>query len=401
MGTGNLIFEIFIMVFCIGWWISCLIMVRIAGRLRIFEKEAPAELRTLPKLSIIIPACNEAETIKEAVNTILEQDYPDLEILLIDDRSTDETGAIIDNFAEKDSRVKGVHIEKLPQGWLGKVNALNTGATMASGEWMLFTDADIHFSRGTLRKAVSLAVSDRADHFAILPLPIVGSFWFDVVIHTFGAMFLYGTGAVDAGSSGSKAFVGTGAFNLVRSSAFKNSEGFSWLKMEPVDDVGLGLMLRISGAKSSFAVTTSDISLVWYPSIRAMFKGVEKNFFGAVANYSLTRMVIVVAFIWAFALAPLAALISFNTPPLFMLGIVTYLFMALGAFFVGEKLGQKFFPLFMAQFGLLIVSIMFLRSGIICKLKGGIDWRGTRYKTEDLLAGQRLKMGVLRIKRPD
>jgi glycosyltransferase involved in cell wall biosynthesis len=401
MDTGNLIFEAYIIMFCMGWWISCLIMVRIASRIRIFEEETPPELKRWPKLSIIITACNEAETIKPAVNTLLEQDYPDLEILLIDDRSTDETGAIIDGIAEEDSRVKAVHIDKLPEGWIGKVNALDTGTKMANGEWMLFTDADIHFRQGTLRKAVSLAEADKTDHFALLPKPTANSFWFDVVIHTFGAIFLHGTGAVDVGRPGSKAFVGTGAFNLVRRIAFNNTEGFSWLKMEPIDDVGLGLMLSISGAKSSFAITIRDISLVWYPSIKAMFKGVEKNFFGAVANYSLIKMVIIVAFIWAFAFAPLAALMFFNVLPVFMLGIITYVFMAFGAFFVKEKFGQKFFPLFLAQFGLLMVSVMLLRSGIICKLKGGIDWRGTRYKTEDLLAGQRLKMGTFGIKKPD
>lgn len=376
-------------------------MIHIARRIRIFEKETPPELKRWPKLSIIITACNEAGTIKPAVNTLLEQDYPDFEILLIDDRSTDGTGAIIDGIAEEDSRVKAVHIEKLPEGWIGKVNALNTGTAKSDGEWLLFTDADVHFRKGTLRKALSWAETEKTDHLALLPKPIANSFWLDVVIHAFGAIFLQGTGAVNVGKPGSKAFVGTGAFNLVRRAAFNNTEGFSWLKMEPIDDVGLGLMLVISGAKSSFAITIRDISLVWYPSIKAMFKGVEKNIFGAVANYSLIRMVIFVAFIWAFALAPFAALMFFNVLPVFMLGIITYVFMAFGAFFIKEKFGQKFFPLFFVQFGLLIISVMFLRSGIMCKLKGGIDWRGTRYKTEDLLAGQRLKLGTLKMKKSD
>jgi len=376
-------------------------MVHIARRIRIFEEEAPPELKKWPKLSIIIPACNEAGTIKPAVNTLLEQDYPDFEILLIDDRSTDGTGAIIDGIAEEDSRVKAMHIEKLPEGWLGKVNALNTGTAKSTGEWLLFTDADVHFRQGTLRKALSLAETEETDHLALLPKPTANSFWFDVVIHAFGAMFLQGTGAADVGRPGSRAFVGTGAFNLVRRTAFNNTEGFSWLKMEPIDDVGLGLMLVISGAKSSFAITTRDISLVWYPSIKTMFKGVEKNLFGAVANYSLIRMVIFVAFIWAFALAPFAALMFFNVLPVFMLGIITYVFMIFGAFFVKEIFGHKFLPFFMVQIGLIIISIMFLRSGILCKLKGGIDWRGTRYKTEDLLAGQRLKLGTLRMKKSD
>lgn len=401
MSTGNLIFDAYIIVFCMVWCVACLRMIYIARRIRIFEKEAPPELEKWPKLSIIIPACNEAETIKPAVNTLLEQDYPDFEIVLINDRSTDGTGAIIDEIADKDPRVKAVHIEKLPDGWIGKVNALNTGTKLAVGDWMLFTDADVHLRQGTLRKALALAEADKADHLALLPKPTANSFWLDVVIHAFGAIFLQVTGAVDVGRPGSKSFVGTGAFNLVRRAAFDRTEGFSWLRMEPVDDVGLGLMLAISGAKSSYAIATRDISIIWYPSIKAMFKGVEKNLFGAAANYSLIRMGVIVALICAFALAPFAALMSFNVLPLFMLGIITYAFMAFGSLFMKEIFGQKFLPFFLAQFGLLIVSIMLLRSGIVCRLKGGIDWRGTEYKTEDLLAGQRLEAGVFRIKKSE
>jgi hypothetical protein len=171
--------------------------------------------------------------------------------------------------------------------------------------------------------------------------------------------------------------------------------------MEPIDDVGLGLMMSISGAKSTFAVAVHDISIVWYPSLKLMFRGVEKNFFGSIANYSLTRMVLIVAFAWAYAIAPFAAIFHFREPPVFFLGVMTYIFMAAGAFFISRRFKQKFFPLFLAQAGLFIVSVMLLRSGIICRRKGGIDWRGTRYKTEDLLAGQRLKLEKFRIKKSD
>jgi glycosyltransferase involved in cell wall biosynthesis len=376
-------------------------MVRIARRIRIFEEENPPALQRLPKLSIIIAACNEADTIEPAVVTLLEQDYQDLEIILVDDRSTDRTGEIIDGIAGRDARVKAVHIEKLPDGWIGKVNALNVGKEKSTGGWLLFTDADVHFRQGTLRKALALAEADKSDHLALLPKPTSNSFWFEVAVSTFGAMFLHGTRAVDVGKPGSGAFAGTGAFNLVRRSAFEKTKGFSWLRMEPIDDVGLGLMMSISGAKSTFAVAVRDISIVWYPSLKLMFRGVEKNFFGSVANYSLTRMLLIVAFVWAYAIAPFAAIFHFRELPVFFLGVMTYIFMASGAFFISRRFKQKFFPLFLAQAGLIIVSVMLLRSGIICRRKGGIDWRGTRYKTEDLLAGQRLKLEKFRIKKSD
>ena len=401
MSAGYLIYTAYIVIFCFAWWVSSFIMVRIARRIRIFEEENPPALQRLPKLSIIIAACNEADTIEPAVITLLEQDYPDLEIVLVDDRSTDGTGKIIDGIAGRDARVKAVHIEKLPDGWIGKVNALNIGTAKSTGEWLLFTDADVHFRQGTLRKALALAEEDKSDHLALLPKPTSNSFWFEVVVSAFGAMFLCGTGAVDVGKPGSGAFAGTGAFNLVRRSAFEKTEGFSWLRMEPIDDVGLGLMMSISGAKSAFAVAVRDISIVWYPSLKLMFRGVEKNFFGSAANYSFTRMILIVAFAWAYAIAPFAAIFHFRELPVFFLGVMTYIFMAAGAFFISRRFKQKLFPLFLAQAGLFIVSVMLLRSGIICRRKGGIDWRGTRYKTEDLLAGQRLKLEKFRIKKSD
>src|SRR6185503_6720653 len=98
-----------------------------------------------PKLSIIIPACNEAASIEAAVTSRLAQDYPDFEVCVIDDRSTDGTGAIVDRLAEGDPRVRAVHITELPEGWLGKVHALHRGVSIATGEWLLLSDADVHF----------------------------------------------------------------------------------------------------------------------------------------------------------------------------------------------------------------------------------------------------------------
>lgn len=399
MSAGNLILTSYIIIFCLAWWVSSFIIMRIARRIRIFEEENPSALEKFQKLSVIIAACNEADTIESAVVTLLEQDYPDIEIVLVDDRSNDGTGEIIDGIAKRDSRVKAVHIDKLPPGWIGKVNALNVGTAKSTGAWLLFTDADVHFRQGTLRKAVASAETDRSDHLAILPKPTSNSFWLEVVVSTFGAMYLYGTRAVDVGKPGSGAFAGAGAFNLVRRSAFEKTEGFSWLRMEPVDDVGLGLMMNVSGAKSSFAVAVREISIIWYPTLKSMFKGVEKNFFGSVANYSITRMTLIIAFAWAFAIAPFAAIFRFRELPVFFLGAFTVSFMAAGAFFISRRFKQKFLPFFLAPAGLIIVSLMLLRSGAVCLRRGGIDWRGTKYKTGELMAGQRLKLEGFRLRR--
>ena len=106
---------------------------------------------------VLIPACNEAQTIEKALRTLLQQEYPNLEVIVVNDRSEDDTGAIIDRIMRKNQRVRAVHIGHLPEGWLGKVHALKVASEKASGDFLLFSDADIHFSRDCLRRAVLYA----------------------------------------------------------------------------------------------------------------------------------------------------------------------------------------------------------------------------------------------------
>src|SRR6185369_5444580 len=102
-----------------------------------------------------VPACNEAGTIETALASLLAQDYPGLEIVLVDDRSSDGTGVIIDRLAASDPRISAIHVRDLPIGWLGKVHALQRGLERVRGALVLFTDADIYFAPGSLRRAVS------------------------------------------------------------------------------------------------------------------------------------------------------------------------------------------------------------------------------------------------------
>ena len=142
-----------------------------------------------PAVSVIVPACNEAANIESAVATLIRQDYPNFELILVDDRSTDGTGTIIDRFAASDQRIHALHVQVLPDGWLGKVHALERAVEAAKGDWLLFTDADVHFNAATLRRAVGFAVDRQLDHLALAPLALQASFLLDIVVHTFMLLF--------------------------------------------------------------------------------------------------------------------------------------------------------------------------------------------------------------------
>ena len=367
------------------------------ARLRLpqFHRLVVAAPLQWPLLSIVIPACNEAANIEASVESLLQQEYPNFELILVDDRSTDGTGQIIDRLALRDRRIRALHVQSLPAGWLGKVHALDRGVTVATGEWFLFTDADVHFAPGTLRQAISWVTANRIDHLALAPLAVQQSFLLDIVVHTFMLLFLIGTRAAGINRPNSRSFVGVGAFNLVRRAAFQRTLGFPWLRLEPCDDVGLGLMVKRAGGRCYFAFAQQHLTVVWYPSVAAMFKGLEKNLFGSTANYRWWVTVIGAFGLWAMAAAvPLAAFVGMTESRGLLFGaglaaLVLHVAFSLGALSQGWR---SRFSLLFAPAGLVMIGAMMLHAAWKCLAQGGIDWRGTRYPLEQLRAGQRVKL---------
>ena len=154
----------------IAYWLWVLYaLLRMTRAMPLLSDLTPPEPERWPTLSVVVAACNEADRIEAAARTLLEEDYPDLEIILVDDRSADSTGEILDRLAADDDRAKVLHITDLPDGWLGKVHALRCGLEASRGDFVLFTDADVHFAPGALRKAVAWCEDQGLDHLAAFP----------------------------------------------------------------------------------------------------------------------------------------------------------------------------------------------------------------------------------------
>ena len=377
-------------VFCLAWWfmygriLKTLFILNELGNLELEDPES------WPALNIVIAACNEEEGIDEAIRSLLQQDYPNLKIVLVNDRSNDNTGKIIDELAT-DERIKAIHIDELPENWLGKVHAQSVALNEVGGEWVLFTDADINFKQGALKKAVAYVLSKKADHLALLPDISTANYWLDVIIRTFGLMFLFTTRVHELERTDTQAVIGVGAFNLVRKSTLDKSKGIEWLRMEVADDVGMGLLIKCAGGKSAFAVAQQLISVNWYPSISAMFVGLEKNLFGAGAHYQITRLLVMVGLMWGLVFAPFIVLVTSTLQWLDILAMLTLLWIPVMMITLKVSSGTKYSVGLFVPLAQIIISLMMLWSGFMCLLRGGIIWRGTLYSIKQLKKYQRIK----------
>jgi len=387
------IFASFLIVLCGAWTGGFLYLIVSMRRLPRLERESPPAPSVWPRLSVIVPACNEAAHIESALASLVQQDYPNLEIILVNDRSMDGTGKIIDRFASSDARIHAVHVDQLPAGWLGKVHALQCGIQKATGTWLLFTDADVHFTGGTLRRAVAFALNQGCDHLALIPLTLQSGFWLDVVVRTFGLLFFVTTRAGSANRPSSKTFVGIGAFNLVRAQTLCRTQGFEWLRLEPADDVGLALMIKLAGGVSRLAIAYENLTVEWYPTVGAMFKGLEKNLFGPACYYHWWLMLIQVGVLCALAVAPLTALgwgLQQPSLPVLLSGLSAVVAHGIFSLVVDHR-GREAVDVLMLPVGLLMIGAMLIRAAYKCIQNGGVDWRGTHYSLAELRAGQRVR----------
>lgn len=232
-----------------------------------------------PSLSVIIAACNEELTIEQTIRRLVNQDYPNFEVVVVNDRSTDKTGVILEKLCLEYPQLKVVTITDLPENWLGKTHAIYEGVKHSSGEWLLFTDADVLFSPGSLKEPVHYALEHNLDHLAMAPDVFNGGIlyrafmtYISIVITTL-MMFT------------KKA--GTGAFNLVKRSVYDAVGGYKAVAMQVIDDISFGELIVDKGYKQFLGYSTPGfISVKWYNNLWETFHGLEKNQF-ATAKFSV------------------------------------------------------------------------------------------------------------------
>lgn len=335
-----------------------------------------------PSLTVIVPARNEADNIGTTLETLLVQQYRNLRVLAIDDRSTDKTRQIIDEFAERyPEQIGAIHIDYLPEGWLGKTFALEVGTRHSSSEYLLFTDADILFSPSSLRRAMAYAAMTQADHVVVFPTPEVKGRGEGMVLAFFSVLGMWITRPWRVSDPQARHdVIGVGAFNLVRREALEVLGGWEPQRLAVVEDVTLGRRMKAAGLRQRVAFGPDLVLVHWAKGARGIVRGLTKNLFASV-NFRTPLMLVACAAVLLLFLAPLPGLAWWPT--------MLPAFMAVCCIAASYRI-MSARSLIDARYGWLYPVAVFvmlwamLRSMLSVWMRRGVMWRGTFYPLREL-----------------
>jgi glycosyltransferase involved in cell wall biosynthesis len=358
------------------------------------------------RVSVIVPARNEEVSIEATLTMLLVLDYDNYEVIAVDDRSTDSTGEIMKRVAaltvhlpqppaedagrvghssELSPLLRIIHHLELPPGWMGKTHAMYMAAHEATGDWLLFTDADVLFKPDSLRRALAYAETERADHLVMFPHMVMKSAGEFMMIAFFQVMFLFGHRPWKVADPKAKDHMGVGAFNLVRRSTYEAVGTYEALRMEVVDDMKLGKVVKNAGFRQRNVFGGDLISIRWAHGAMGVVNNLTKNFFA------------VLSFQWWRALATAFGLAFLNLLP--FIGVwqahgwarVPYAVALFAMFSIYVGMSQRsgvpfyYFLLHPVSTSLFIYTLM--KSTVLTLWNDGIDWRGTKYNLDELRKG--------------
>lgn len=337
-----------------------------------------------PRVSVIFAARDEKGKAGPAATTMLLQDYPELEVIAVDDRSADGTGDELR--ALSDARLRVLRVDELPAGWLGKTHALHRGAAAAEGEWLLFTDADVHFRPSTVRRAVVAARRRGLDHLTLFPELDLPGYLEGVFTNYFASLFNMRFRPYAARFRRRGAYAGIGAFQLVRRDAYRLAGGHERIRLDVADDMMLGRALKASGARSMLMAGNGLVRVRWVQGWSGVLSSLRKNAFRGI-EYSFGLLVLSTFGILALDVAPfLGVLFLEGAARAFAGGCVGVLFLLYASAQRFNRLALASFPCHPAA-AMLFLYILW-RSALDALVEGGVRWRGTFYRLDDLKRGR-------------
>ncbi|HEY1903230.1 MAG TPA: glycosyltransferase family 2 protein [Terracidiphilus sp.] len=351
--------------------------------------------RTLPPASagpgtdatVIVPACNEEESIQATLRSLLRSTGVRLQIVAVDDRSTDATGVRMDAVAVEAQAAGGthqlevIHNRALPAGWLGKPHALALAAERARAPWLLFTDGDVLFDPRAIALSLRYAAAEKADHVVLALTLDFKSFAESAVYASFQAMAAWRIRLWKVADPKARDFCGAGGFNLVRRTVYERLGGFAALRMEVVEDLRLGWLIKRAGFAQRVVLGAGLAHIRWIEGALGIVGLLEKNGFAAL-RYRFWLTLLMFAGFAVQIVLPLAAIATGRWAA--VAGLLAYAFIAL-TYAANRRVTQAspWAAIFFAP-ATAILLFALARSMILTLTHNGVEWRGTRYPLDEL-----------------
>lgn len=363
-------------------------MPKVADIARPEWNRVPATPKEDPRVTIIVPARNEEEHIRETLFGLLGLDYSNYEVIAVNDRSTDRTGQIMDEVASSPQAhgcLKVVHVAELPAGWLGKTHAMWTASGQATGDWLLFTDADVFFKPDTLRRAIAYAEAEPADHVVLFPRMIMKHPGERMMIAFFQALFVFGHRPWKVADPKAADHMGVGAFNLVRRSVYDAVGTYKALRMEVVDDMKLGKVIKNAGYAQRNVFGEDLISLRWAKGAFGVVNNLTKNFF-AILSFQWWRTVATTIGLGFLNLGPFLGVWFAHGWSRLPYGIALFSIFAIYCGMSARSAVRPYY-FFLHPISTSLFMYTLMLSMFHTLWNGGIVWRGTKYPLEELRKG--------------
>ncbi len=329
----------------------------------------------LPAVSIVVPARNEERTLERTLRALLAQTYEPLEVIVVNDGSTDSTGAIADRLAADDPRLVVIHGEDLPDGWLGKPWALHQGIRRARGELLLFVDADIHYAPQTVATLAERLMTRGMAMVSIAPRFEMHGFWEHVGMTQLAvAAFMLlptwlGNMTCIVGLG-----LGGGPGTMVRREAFEEMGGYESLKDAVIDDIGMARQIRASGRRTEFVLGDTLASVRMYSGASEIIDGFTKNLF-PIFGGSYVFGVLALLLMLFFGLLPYVLAIRGD-----ILAIVAVVLISTSRLVLFARLHYRLDnALFGFPFSVLLWAWILLRSMWLTGVRRRVEWRGRTY----------------------
>jgi glycosyltransferase involved in cell wall biosynthesis len=289
--TQTLILEIYAALIAI-WPIRHLVLSWALPKLDYLNADSPRfHQPNPPRVTAIIPAKDEAETIADCLTTVQAQSYPNLEILIVDDRSTDRTPEIVREIAQRDPRVRLISIEDLPAGWTGKTHALHVAAGQATGDWFWFVDADTRHEPDSLSIVLEYARMHDAALASLLPEMRCESFWESVAQPLLGVVLIQSYPLFWANDPRKKLAFANGQYILIRKDAYQLAGGHEAVRDKFVEDIYLAKAVKAVGLSARTAIAHGIGSTRMYTSLPQFVRGWSRILYDALGRSPIKLLI--------------------------------------------------------------------------------------------------------------